>query len=279
MVVTTVLWNWYFADMKDILNRYESITLDEMKSIRLMNRIDTKFVTTVPTLCRLLEIAHDDYFVQETGGLRISPYYTLYFDTDDYVMYNRHEAGHLERQKIRIRSYVDAGLSFLEVKTKNNHRRTKKRRMTIDGFDALHPDHNLRFERQDKMFEAYDDFIRSYLRYDPTTLSGKLENRFDRITLVNKAKTERLTIDTNLRFHHIITDKYRYMDDIVVIELKRDGLQPSPILGMLCQLRIHPHGFSKYCIGSAFTNDNLRRNRIKPRLRSVEKILGIERTW
>ena len=164
MVVTTVLWNWYFADMKDILNRYESITLDEMKSIRLMNRIDTKFVTTVPTLCRLLEIAHDDYLVQETGGLRISPYYTLYFDTDDYVMYNRHEAGHLERQKIRIRSYVDAGLSFLEVKTKNNHRRTKKRRMTIDGFDALHPDHNLRFERQDKMFEAYDDFIRSYLR-------------------------------------------------------------------------------------------------------------------
>jgi hypothetical protein len=151
--------------------------------------------------------------------------------------------------------------------------------MAIDGFDALHPDHNLRFERQDKKFEAYDDFIRSYLRYDPTTLSGKMENRFDRITLVNKAKTERLTIDTNLRFHHIITDKYRYMDDIVVIELKRDGLQPSPILGMLCQLRIHPHGFSKYCIGSAFTNDNLRRNRIKPRLRSVEKIMGIEHTW
>lgn len=64
------------------------------------------------------------------------------------------------------------------------------------------------------------------------------------------------------------------MEDLVVIELKRDGLQPSPILPLLTKLRIHPHGFSKYCIGSALTNADLRRNRIKPRLHSVEKILN-----
>jgi hypothetical protein len=39
----------------------------------------------------------------------------------------------------------------------------------------------------------------------------------------------------------------------------------------LLQLRLFPHGFSKYCIGSALTNSSLRRNRIKPRLHSVEK--------
>ena len=49
-----------------------------MKDIRLMNRIDTKFVTTESVLRRLLEMAAEDYFVQETDGLRISPYYTLY---------------------------------------------------------------------------------------------------------------------------------------------------------------------------------------------------------
>ena len=37
-----------------------------------------------------------------------------------------------------------------------------------------------------------------------------------------------------------------------------------------------PHGFSKYCIGSALTNEALRRNRIKPRLHSVEKIMNKE---
>ena len=62
--------------------------------------------------------------------------------------------------------------------------------------------------------------------------------------------------------------------DLVIIELKRDGHQPSPILPKLLQLRIHPHGFSKYCIGSALTNDSLRRNRIKPRLHSIDKFLN-----
>ena len=260
--------------MQEILNRYEPITLEEMKDIRLMNRIDTKFVTTVPVLKRLLELAREDYFVQETGGLRISPYYTLYFDTADCAMYNRHEAGHLVRQKLRIRSYVDAGLNFLEVKTKNNHGRTKKKRMTMEGFDAVNPDHTIRFERQDEQYIIYDNFLREHLYYDPATLSEQLENRFDRITLVNKAKTERLTIDSNLRFHNIATDNFRFMGDIVIIELKRDGLKPSPILSKLLELRIHPHGFSKYCIGSALTNDDLRLNRIKPRLHSIEKIVN-----
>lgn len=254
--------------MTEILNEYDSITLDEMRSIRLMNRIDTKFVTTVPMLRQLLLLAKDDYFVQESQGERISPYYTLYFDTPDCKMYNRHEAGHLSRQKVRVRSYVNAGLNFLEVKTKNNHGRTKKKRIEALNFD---PENHSIFNVQSSLFS---DFLQTYLKYPQQSLVRQVENRFDRITLVNKAKTERLTIDTNLRFHNISTNNYRFMEDLVVIELKRDGLQPSPILPMLTKLRIHPHGFSKYCIGSALTNADLRRNRIKPRLHSVEKILN-----
>ena len=254
--------------MTEILNEYDSITLDEMRSIRLMNRIDTKFVTTVPMLRQLLLLAKDDYFVQESQGERISPYYTLYFDTPDCKMYNRHEAGHLSRQKVRVRSYVNAGLNFLEVKTKNNHGRTKKKRIEALNYD---PENHSIFNVQSSLFS---DFLQTYLKYPQQSLVRQVENRFDRITLVNKAKTERLTIDTNLRFHNISTNNYRFMEDLVVIELKRDGLQPSPILPLLTKLRIHPHGFSKYCIGSALTNADLRRNRIKPRLRSIQKILG-----
>ena len=259
--------------MTEILNDYDSITLDEMRGIRLMNRIDIKFVTSAPMLRQLLEMAKDDYFVQESDSLRIAPYYTLYFDTADCAMYNRHEAGYITRQKVRIRSYVNAGLSFLEVKTKNNHGRTKKKRVVMEGFDAMNPDHELLFQRQDETYEGYDEFLRSHLRYEPTALIQQLENRFDRITLVNKGKTERLTIDVNLRFHNIATGNYRFMNDLVIIELKRDGLKPSPVIPMLRQLNIHPHGFSKYCIGSALTNEALRRNRIKPRIRSVERIM------
>jgi len=252
--------------MEEILQQFAPITLDEMSGIRLMNRTDTKFVTTLPMLMRLLEMAKDDYFVQEIDGAHVAAYYTVYFDTPDCAMYTAHETGHTNRQKLRVRSYVDSHLNFLEVKTKNNHGRTKKKRISLDDFN---PDQSSLFDVQGS---AYADFLSTNLRYAPQTLSRQLENRFSRITLVNKGKTERLTIDTNLRFHNIVTDQSRLMDDIVIIELKRDGLVSSPILAMLRKLRIKPHGFSKYVIGSALTNRQLHCNRLKPKLNDIARI-------
>ena len=43
--------------MNDILSTYQPITLDEMSGIKLMNRTDTKFVTTVDRLMLLLHYA------------------------------------------------------------------------------------------------------------------------------------------------------------------------------------------------------------------------------
>lgn len=254
--------------MNDILRQFEPITLDEMSGIRLMNRTDTKFVTTLPMLERLLVMAKDDYYAQAIDDKRIAAYFTVYFDTPDCNMYTVHETGHTNRQKLRVRSYVDSHLDFLEVKTKNNRGRTKKKRVSLNGFN---PDDSAAFDVQ---CPDYADFLHQYLHYDPASLSRQLENRFDRITLVNKAKTERLTIDTHLRFRNITTGNLRFMDDIVIIELKRDGLMPSPILGHLRQLRIKPHGFSKYVIGSALTNDQLHCNRLKPKLNDITKLLN-----
>ena len=62
------------------------------------------------------------------------------------------------------------------------------------------------------------------------------------------------------------------LDNVVIIELKRDGLVPSPILAMLKKLRIKKSGFSKYCIGTAFTYPQLPQNRFKERLRKIMKI-------
>lgn len=260
--------------MDSIIRTYDPISLDEMSGIKLMNRTDTKFVTTVDRLMLLLALAHDEYRVQEVDGKRIASYYTAYFDTPDYNMYTVHQNGHAGRQKLRIRSYVDSGLNFLEVKTKNNHGRTKKKRIDMVGFDPMHPDHGIRFLRQDEQYKTYDEFLRKHLRYDPAIMSEKLENHFNRITLVNKSKTERLTIDTGLCFHNMMTGRDADLTGLAIIELKRDGLQPSPILEMLRELRIKPCGFSKYCMGSAFTNPSLKRNNFKERLRLVERFLS-----
>ena len=260
--------------MDSILSTYQPITLDEMSGIKLMNRTDTKFVTTVDRLRLLLTMAHDDYRAQEIDGKRQALYYTAYFDTPDNNMYLVHQNGHAGRQKLRIRSYVDSGLNYLEVKTKNNRGRTKKKRVDMVDFDPLHPDHGIRFLRQDDQYVAYDNFLRKHLRYDPTILSEQMENNFHRITLVNKAKTERLTIDTDLCFHNLKTGNDADLTGLVIIELKRDGLHPSPILGMLRELRIKPSGFSKYCMGSALTDQSLKRNNFKERLRLVERLLS-----
>jgi len=260
--------------MDSVIMTYDPITLDEMSGIKLMNRTDTKFVTTVDRLKLLLTLARNDYRAQEIDGKRMASYYTAYFDTPDTNMYIIHQNGHTGRQKLRIRSYVDSGLNFLEVKTKNNHGRTRKKRVDMVGFDPTHPDHDIRFLGQDEQFKSYDQFLHKHLRYDPTILTEHLENHFERITLVNKAKTERLTIDTNLCFHNLKTGKDADLTGLVIIELKRDGLQHSPILGMLRDLRIKPSGFSKYCMGSALTNPGLKRNNFKERLRLVERLLS-----
>lgn len=258
--------------MTEILNRYEPITLDEMRDIRLMNRTDTKFVTSKPCLWQLLRLAADDYRVQEVGGERVAPYYTVYFDTPDHAMYRRHETGHANRQKLRIRSYVHAGLNFLEVKTKNNHGRTHKDRMAMPGFDPLCPDYALPFDARGDLRASCDVFFSEHLRYDTATLTEQIENRFNRITLVNRAKTERLTIDMDLAFDNLVTGRHLDMPGVVIIELKRDGYTPSPILRLLNELRIKKMGFSKYVVGSAMTNLQLPHNRIKPNLRRIARI-------
>lgn len=241
-------------EITDIVKTFRPITLEEMECVRLMNRIDTKYVATVPQLCQLLSMAKDDYRAQQICGRRLMPYYTRYYDTPDCRMYVAHECGQAARQKVRLRVYEDSQTAFLEVKTKDNHGRTHKERKLVNaGYELAH----------------YKNFLESCSPFHADGLTEQLENRFNRLTLVNNNMTERLTIDTSLRFHNIMTDERRWFDQLVIIELKRDGRVASPITALLRDLHIHPCGFSKYCMGMALTNEHLRHNRLKPRMRRI----------
>lgn len=245
-------------NIDQLIFRMQPITLEEMSGVKLMNRTDTKFVTTVPVLEQLLAMAQDDYFVQDIDGVRNALYDTTYFDTADYAMYQAHQHGHAGRQKIRFRTYANSGLQFMEIKTKNNRGRTKKKRIEVTDMNLAD--------------SVKRDFIAEHLRYDVDTLVPHTHNYFKRITLVNRAKTERLTIDTSLLFTNVRTHYEKDMGQLVIVELKRDGLVYSPVLAMLRELRIHPHGFSKYCMGAALTNEQLPVNRFKQKLREVDVI-------
>ena len=248
--------------MTELIKAFEPITLDQMSGVKLMNRIDTKFVTTTERLQQLLKMALKDYYIQEIDGERNMEYDTTYFDTTHFDMYCQHQYNHVNRQKLRFRTYCISGLQFMEVKTKNNHGRTKKKRIRVSDMNVNEPQNR--------------EFLGQHLRYGADTLQPALNNHFSRITLVNKAKTERLTIDSHLSFRNLVSGKQKDMGKLVVIELKRNGHIDSPVLEMLRQLHIHPHGFSKYCMGSALTNPQLPCNRFKMKLIEINKIVTIQ---
>ena len=91
--------------MTDILTTFAPITLEQMSGVKLMNRTDTKFVTNMEKLRKLLLLAQPDYYVQEIDDERNLEYDTTYFDTTAFDMYNQHQWGHTNRQKIRFRTY------------------------------------------------------------------------------------------------------------------------------------------------------------------------------
>lgn len=252
------------TDYARILERFDPISLDEMSSIRLMNRIDSKYLANEDQLSQLLEMAQEDYMIQSIDGIRQSEYRTTYLDDKDNIMYLNHHNGRLTRQKVRIRTYVDTNDYFFEVKLKNNHGRTKKKRIHLTDADSYIQD-------------GAADFLAEHTML-PLTLSDlapKLSNHFKRITLVNKAKTERLTIDRELSFHNEESGIDRNMDRLVVIEVKRDGNTYSPIQELLREVRIFPSGFSKYCIGMALTTPGIKRNMFNERIRKIEKLTSI----
>lgn len=241
------------------LERLQTITLSEMKEIRLMNRTDTKFVTNKEKLAQLLELCQGQYYAQINGGSKIASYITTYWDTDNHHFFMEHHNGRAPRQKVRVRTYMDSLDSFLEVKTKNNHGRTKKKRIQVSSQETA-------------MEGEANDFLMGLIHRTTTDIHPTVQNRFRRITLVNYGKTERLTIDFDVKFHNFETDEDNNVGNLVVVELKRDGNVFSPVLALLRQLRIKPCGFSKYCIGTVMTNRGIKQNNFKEKMINYRKI-------
>lgn len=246
-----------------LLSNFETITLEEMGKVKLMNRIDTKYVTHINKIKELLSLAKEKYFIQQIEGEMNMPYHTCYYDTLEDDMYYQHQRGKKTRQKIRRRIYEGSDTPpFLEIKSKNNKGRTKKKRVEMEQGDAL---------------TEYSEFLSKHTKYEVPGLKARLENHFYRITLVNYEMTERVTIDTHLEFHNFETDLNASLPEIGIIELKRDGnALKSELKNFLRELRIKEGSFSKYVIGMALTNPDLKQNRIKKRLRNIDKILSAE---
>lgn len=241
------------------------IGLEDMKAVRLMNRVDQKYMAPASLLEELLGRIADTYYVQHIEGNPLAPYRTLYFDTVDLQMYTMHHNQKLNRQKLRVRTYRSTNTTFFEIKNKDNKKKTRKVRIPLDV--SLF-DHALEVPE-------VCEFVNGNTPYPVASLLPCLENRFERITLVDKGMSERITIDRGITFHNRATNRDAEISKLLVIEVKHEAGAPmSEIERTLHGLHILPRRMSKYCIGTALTNPEAKKNRFKEKLLYINKMIS-----
>lgn len=248
------------SEIKDILNTFDSITLSEMDSVKLMDRTDTKFVFNSVELSSILSQLTADYKILEINNARISKYESLYFDTPNFDLYHKHQTGKLNRYKIRFRKYVESNLNFFEVKLKNNKGRTIKNRV-----------------KQEQVGQIIQNQAKELLNDKTNLLSENLEPKiwvnYSRITLVNKNSPERVTIDLNL--HFIKEEQIKYIQNLIIAEVKQDKTSYSPFMKLMKKLHIRQGSISKYCFGIITFFEKIKHNNFKPKLIPIKKITHV----
>jgi hypothetical protein len=104
-------------------------------------------------------------------------------------------------------------------------------------------------------------------------VTAVLENSFYRITLVHHDQTERITLDYGLTFISRQTGNRLEFPGISIAEIKYEHLLAnSPFAKALKEYRIPPRRFSKYAIGAALLDGDLKQNRFKQKVRKVHQL-------
>lgn len=213
----------------------KTITLSEAKKLKLMKRVDCKYVLSYDQYCSFIGCLPDDYLVAAKDGSMLLKYYTIYFDTSEMAMFQDHVEKKLHRQKIRIREY-STGEKFLEIKDKNNHVTTKTR-VPANSYEL----------------DGETQWISENLLYDTKNLSKKLSTAFYRMTLISPDKTSRITIDFGLLVYNYLTKK-SWKPPVVILEVKKETDANTKVEDILNALGLFPSGFSKYAKGIEMTS-------------------------
>ena len=241
------------------LSDFNSISLEDLDRVQLLNRKDTKFVFSQSKLLQLLDRLKPFYRILEIEGKRTFVYDNTYFDTDEFFFYTQHHNECRKRFKVRYRKYCEANEQYFEIKVKDNKNRTIKNRLKIN-------DGSGNFGEEEKRL------ILEIIGLPPEQLSPKLDIQFSRITLADNSFNERLTIDTNLSAKNGISSKI--FDQLAVAEIKQKKYDPkSDFIQILRDLKIPEMRFSKYCMGMLHVHKEIKYNRFKPKLLRINKIL------
>lgn len=248
------------SSIQQLLVPFSKIGLGEMDDVKLMNRVDTKFVLTNEQLEEVLPLLSEHYHVLEINQKTISSYESLYYDNAELDFYHDHHKKRLNRVKIRYRKYLDSDISFLEIKHKHKGR-TNKMRIPSSELHLELPEEHVQFIDDSVDLEARENLI-------PT-----LVNNYKRITLVGKILPERLTLDIDLSFEK--NNETADLNYLAIAELKQEKVsRKSPFFNLMKKRQIRPLRLSKYCMGilQLSKGNEVKYNRFKKKVLKIDKL-------
>ena len=234
-----------------------TISLDEMDSVKLLNRKDTKFGFSVEIMDDLIKFMSLNYKSLLVEGKVGAEYHTLYYDTPDFNSYVEHHNERSNRNKVRFRRYGEEDC-YLETKVKTNKGRTIKKRKKKKSIPL-------------KLSEKSKKFINETLNgVNVDNLIPQTWVHYKRMTFVNLELKERITIDVDLKYEKVDVKgevmKTVETPQLIIAEAKQDGLsKESFFLQYMRSKKIQSMGLSKYCMGTMLLNEGIKQNRFKKR--------------
>ena len=196
--------------------------------------------------------------VLEIGGRRDFGYASLYFDTPELASYLLSARGRRRRFKVRRRTYLDTGASYLEVKTRGSRGSTVKERT---------PDDAGRAPGLDPAARAFVDEVLGAVGVPPVAdrLQPVLGTRYQRTTLHLAGSESRVTVDTGLTWS-VPRGPDLDLPGLAIVETKSSST-PSAADRWLWRHGSRPSRVSKYGTGLAALHEHLPANRWHPVLR------------
>lgn len=228
--------------------------LDLPHEAALLTRIDRKYVLTRNEVPPLMSGLDPTTRVLVVAGARAQSYGTTYFDTPDLRCFRDCAHPRRRRFKVRTRTYVDAGLSFLEVKTRGPRGRTVKERVPLSPGAPT--------DMIDEGGRAWVDGVLRGIGLPPgvaATLGPSLHGVYVRTTLLLPGGQGRATIDTSLAWA-LPDGRSLGRPDLVVIETK-SASTPSSLDRLLWSAGHRPQRISKYATALAALEADLPDNR------------------
>lgn len=245
-------------DIREILTGFNTYQPDEANEVGLMKRMDRKYIFHYRHLVDLLPELKMNYMRLNIDNVLIPGYNTMYFDTDDFLMYHQHHNGKLDRYKIRHRIYLDSGMGFLEIKHKTNRNIVKKIRINTS---------------RNELLQNHEEFISSRSPFTIPQLKPSISTDYNRITFANIENRERITFDCNIKFRY--ENRKLDFENLVICEVKMNpGNRESEFERILKERRIKPFSISKYCIGNYFLNDSIKQNLFKEKALFINKLIN-----